>query len=303
MSYEPSPSQSLGPLSIGNVVNVGLRIYRDHFKLYYRLAFIGYLWLLVPIYGWAKFCAMFGLISRLAFREIIERPETVNEARRHVNPRMWSFFRAGILVSLITFLVSLITLGAAILVVFIISFVIGILIGVLGLIFGNSITLLDNLNTLPENSIAMTIIGLLVVIILMIVFFFGLSWFISRFLIYEIPLAIEENSIGARAAIGRSWKLTQGFILRIQGIVVVGFLISLPISIAVQIATFSIQTILSLLFPQESAIFAWLYLVLVFGLSFASGALLVPFWQAIKSVIYYDLCSRKEGIDLQLWGS
>ncbi|WP_293043893.1 hypothetical protein [Moorena sp. SIO1F2] len=57
------------------------------------------------------------------------------------------------------------------------------------------------------------------------------------------------------------------------------------------------------MFPQESAIFAWLYLVLVFGLSFASGALLVPFWQAIKSVIYYDLCSRKEGIDLQLWGS
>ncbi|NEQ59724.1 MAG: DUF975 domain-containing protein [Moorea sp. SIO4A1] len=302
MSYEPSPNQSLGPLSIGNVVNVGLRIYRDHFKLYYRLAFIGYLWLLVPIYGWAKFSAMFGLISRLAFREIIERPETVNEARSHVNPRMWSFLRAGILVSLITFgvaiLVSLIIWVAIMVIIVIIS----ILIGVLASISGNSSTILDSLDTLPENSVAMLIIGFLVLSIFMIAFFFGFIWFISRLLIYEIPLAIE-NPIGARAAIGRSWKLTQGFILRIQGIVVVGFLISLPISIAVQIATFIIQTILSLWFPQDSAIFIWLYLVLVFGLSFASGALLVPFWQAIKSVIYYDLCSRKEGIDLQLWGS
>ncbi|NEO92984.1 MAG: DUF975 domain-containing protein [Moorea sp. SIO3G5] len=302
MSYEPSPNQSLGPLSIGNVVNVGLRIYRDHFKLYYRLAFIGYLWLLVPIYGWAKFSAMFGLISRLAFREIIERPETVNEARRHVNARMWSFLRAGILVSLITFgvaiLVSLIIWVAIMVIIVLLS----ILIGVLASISGNSSTILDSLDTLPENSVAMLIIGFLVLSIFMIAFLFGFIWFISRLLIYEIPLAIE-NTIGARAAIGRSWKLTQGFILRIQGIVVVGFLISLPISIAVQIATFIIQTILSLLFPQESAIFIWLYLVLVFGLSFASGALLVPFWQAIKSVIYYDLCSRKEGIDLQLWGS
>ncbi|NEQ87923.1 MAG: DUF975 domain-containing protein [Moorea sp. SIO2I5] len=303
MSYEPSPSQSLGPLSIGNVVNVGLRIYRDHFKLYYRLAFIGYLWLLVPIYGWAKFSAMFGLISRLAFREIIERPETVNEARRHVNPRMWSFFRAGILVFLITFgvaiLVSLITWVAIMVIIVLLS----ILIGVLASIAGNSSTILDSLDTLPENSVAMVIIGFLVLSIFMIGFLFGLSWFIFRLFIYEITLAIE-NSIGARAAIGRSWKLTQGFILRIQGIVVVGFLISLPISIVVQIVILIIQNVLSLLFTEESAILAWLlYLVLVFGLTFASSALLVPFWQAIKSVIYYDLCSRKEGIDLQLWVS
>lgn len=31
------------PLGVGNVVSAGLRIYRDNFKKYYRLAFIAYL--------------------------------------------------------------------------------------------------------------------------------------------------------------------------------------------------------------------------------------------------------------------
>jgi len=35
-------------------------------------------------------------------------------------------------------------------------------------------------------------------------------------------------------------------------------------------------------------------------LSFASGALVTPFWQAMKAIIYYDLRSRKEGLDLQM---
>ena len=29
------------PLSVGNVISAGLRIYRDNFKNYYRLALIG----------------------------------------------------------------------------------------------------------------------------------------------------------------------------------------------------------------------------------------------------------------------
>jgi hypothetical protein len=30
------------------------------------------------------------------------------------------------------------------------------------------------------------------------------------------------------------------------------------------------------------------------------GALLIPFWQSIKAVIYYDLLTRKEGLGLEL---
>ncbi|MGK7877501.1 MAG: DUF975 domain-containing protein [Xenococcaceae cyanobacterium] len=278
MSKSPIPSQPIGPLSIGNVVSAGLRIYRDHFKLYYSLAFTAYLWVLVPIYGWAKFSAILGLISRLVFSEIIERPETVNEARRHVNPRMWNFFLAGLLVSLIF---SAAMLGVVI--------VFGIFFGILGIL----------LTAIFEQNLAAVVILTLLGLIAFIALIFGYIWLYSRLSIVELPIAIE-NQGDPGGAIGRSWNLTQGFVLRLQGIFLVAFLTTLPVSIVVQIADNIIQVVLAILLPQDSGIFVLLYVLLILSLSFASGALLIPFWQAIKAVIYYDLRSRREGLDLQI---
>src|SRR4028118_994496 len=103
-----SSSGQTGPLSVGNVVSASLRIYRDHFKSYFGLAFVASLWLFVPVIGWAKYSAISALISRLAFGEVSEKPETVSDARRQVNPRMWRFLWAGILTYLIFFGVSLV---------------------------------------------------------------------------------------------------------------------------------------------------------------------------------------------------
>lgn len=274
MSKNPSFRQPTGPLSVGNVVSAALRIYRDRFKLYYGLAFTAYLWILVPIYGWAKFSAISALISRLVFSELLERPETVNDARRHVNPRMWRFFWAGTLVSLIFF-------GIA----FVASIGFGLLVVVLGAILG-------------QNPTAIIIVSLLTVIAV-IVFLVVYIRLISRLFIVEVPLAIENN-MTANSAISRSWQLTEGFVGRLQWIVFVSFLITLPISIVVQIVTAIIQLLLAALFSADSPIFGLLYLVLVLAISLASGALLVPFWQAVKAVIYYDLRSRREGLGLNL---
>ena len=283
MSKSPSSSQPIAPLSIGNVVSAGLRIYRDHFKLYYGLAFKAYLWILVPIYGWAKFSAISGLISRLVFREIIERPETVNEAHRHVNPRMWDFFLAGLLIGLILF-------GA----MFGGGIVFGIVFAVLGMVLG---AILGDAGTV--GSVLLGIIAVIAFIFAVIAFIFGYIWLFSRLSIVELPIAIEDNG-KPTSAIGRSWNLTKRFVLRLQGVFFVAFLITIPISIVVQIVSSIIQIILALLLPSDSAIFGLLYFLLIFGLSFASGALLIPFWQAIKAVIYYDLRSRREGMGLQL---
>ncbi len=274
MSMNLSPPQPLGPLSVGNVVSASLRLYRDRFKLYYRLAFIGYLWVLIPIYGWAKFSAMTGLLSRLAFSELIERPETVNEARSHVMPRMWSFLGAGILVALILFGASM---GAAI--------AFGILAVVFGVILGQS----------TSSVIVLVLLGAIAAI----AFIVGYLWLTCRLLIVELPLAMEDN-VDATSAIGRSWKLTEGFVSRIVLIFTVGFLISLPISIAVQIVSLIVQGVLAALFTKGSGIFFLLYYVLILGLSFASGSLLIPFWQAVKTVLYYDLLNRREGLGLQV---
>jgi hypothetical protein len=282
MPKNPNPTQPMGSLSVGNVVSAAVRIYRDQFKLYYGLAFTAYLWVLLPIYGWAKFSAISALISRLAYTQVIERPETVNDARRHVMPRMWSFLGAGLLVGLITFGVGV---GVVVGAIFVVS-VFGILAGIVGTIVGQNATAI----------VIFILLGIIVFIALII----GYIRLVFRLFIIEMPLAIETN-VTATSTISRSLELTKGFASRLQGIVVVAFLVTIPVSIVVQIVITILQTVLTALFSTDSPIF-WLlfYFFITLPLSFASGALLIPFWQAIKAVIYYDLRSRKEGLGLEI---
>ena len=271
MPKKPSSALQTGPLSVGDVVNGGIRIYRDHFKSYFGLAFAANLWLLVPIYGWAKYSATLGLISRLAFGEVSEHPETVGDVRSEVNPRMWSFLGAGILTSLIYLVVSLVG---------------GIAIGILA----TAARTISGGNSL--------IIGLLVTVAV-IAFFILYLRVISQLFIVELPLAIENN-VTATSAISRSWELTKGSVSRILLIVFVGTLASLPIGIFVQIVSTIILLVLSTVLGGKSSLFFFVYYLLILGLSLLSGAIMLPFWQAIKAIIYYDLRSRKEGLGLQM---
>lgn len=279
MTNSFSSDQPLGPLSVGNVVSAALKIYRDRFAVYYKLAFRAYLWVIIPIYGWAKFAMISGLIARLAYGEVIEKPETVKEARRHVNPRLWTFFFAGLLVIVILFL--------SIIIYVIIS---SIAVGTIGAL---SQVLLNNLTWL-----GFIIIGLLS-ILGAVLFLGGLTWLFSRLSLAEMPICIEDISSPTQA-INRSWKLTKGLVVRLMSIFFIAFLITFPISGVIQISISVLQVTLSLIFPPDSAFFGVIYFVLVLMINFAAGALFVPFWQGIKAALYYDLRSRQEGIDLNL---
>ncbi len=264
------------PLTVGNVVSTGLRIYRDRFFDYFKLAFIGYLWVLVPIYGWAKYSAMTGLISRLAFGEVAEKPESIRDAQRFVKPKMWSFFGAGILVSLIFFFAMII----------------------LGVVFGIAIAIFGT--AVGQNFGAVSILlGIVLIFAGLLFFLFALTWLISRLLMVEVPLAVEEN-VNAINAISRSWQLTKGSIFRLQLIIFIGFLISLPITIVIQISSTIIQIILGFILSSNSELFSSLLVLLTIVISLAGGAFFTPFWQSIKAVIYYDLRVRREGLGLNL---
>lgn len=264
------------PLSVGNVVSAGLRIYRDNFKKYFKLALISYLWIFVPVYGWAKYSAIMGVISRLAFKEVAEQPETIRDAQRDVEPRKWYFLGAGLLTGLIFW-------GA----IFSYSFVFGILIAIVGAIVRNGAL-----------GILGTILGTLLVVSAIFVFFFGIIWLISKLFLIELPLAVEEN-VNATSAIGRSWQLTKGSVGRIQLIVFLVFLISMPIGILTNILSVILQLLTNAIAetaPALAAVAGLLYIVFLF----ASSALIVPIWQSIKAVIYYDLRVRREGMGIDL---
>lgn len=265
------------PLSVGNVVSAGLRIYRDNFKKYYKLAFIGYLWILVPVYGWAKYSAMMGLLSRLAYVEVAEQPETVRDARRYTNGKMWEFLVAGLLTSLIF-------LGAAIAYTILLA-IVG---AIAGVIFSQG-----------SNGI-LTIIGILLIVAAVFLFIFGFIWLISRLFLIELPLAIEEG-VNAASTIGRSWQLTKGSVGRIQLVVFIAFLISLPIGLVINVVGTILQLAIGAGYETAGSGGLGILATLVYFLFIlAAGALMIPFWQSIKALVYYDLRVRREGMGIDL---
>lgn len=274
MSQTLGSNDPIRPLSIGNVVSAGLRLYRSHLKQYFGLSVKAYLWILIPIYGWAKFLMISALISRLAFSELVNQPESTSTAQSQVNPKLWSFLVAAILVGLIL-------LGATIGLYILASILAALLIS-LGIGIGPS----------PASIAVLSLIGFVIFLALVAAFI----WIYSRYLVTELSLAIEEN-ISATTAIRRSWNLTKGFVLRIQGVVLVATLVSilvtLPIQVAAQLISFRLQ-------DSPSDPLTLLLFLLFIGLSLSSGAIVMPYWQAIKAVLYYDLLSRREGLGLQL---
>lgn len=273
------PSQ---PLSPGNVVTIAIALYRAHLKTYFRLALIAHLWLFIPIYGWGKYVAISGLISRLAFGELIHLPESVEDANRKLNQRVWSFFWAATLSTFLLFCsFMLIFLGSIILLAFV-----GGLIGLSSIIPPFSA---QN----PTIMILLIIIGIILYVAWLAAFFGGIAWYYSRWLIAEIPLAIEDG-ISGKESVDRSWELTKSSVRQIQGILLVWVLVSSPLTI-----WFSnlMQIVLTLARPGSNLeiIGDIIYILLAIAMSI----FLLPFWQVTKAVLYYDLRSRKEGLDLQ----
>lgn len=273
-----APSTSpLGPLNPGNVVSAGLRLYRDRFKTYFALSIKAILWLFVPIYGWAKYFMLTGVMARLAFRELINQPETPEQARLQVAPKLWSFFGLGLLILLIFFGLYFGLILVAVMV--------GIIVGLLAA--GLSIPLVGSDIGSALGVVMGSVIGLAL-------FFIGLIWIVSRLLIAEVPLAIEPQ-VTATEGISRSWELTKLSVIRIQFVVLAAFLITLPIILT----TNTIPQLAIEGYTNNTPAY-WTLNGLGFLLSLIGNVLTLPFWQAVKGVLYYDLRSRREGLDLKI---
>lgn len=372
-----SNSRSLSePLSVGNVVSAGLRIYRDNFKTYYIEALKGFLWgyvsllgilavfstvligissvqgnlnlgitialsclvfrlvdiyskrnfamrlvlgvlvnglvyilvyilgflavviftsasqgnlamklvlvilalvlvvvlVIAQIYGLAKMASINGMIGRLAYQEVVEQPESIPEARLRVKPRLWSFLLANILLGLIFFGILIIP-----------TIILGILAAIMGGLFA-------------QGNPTIELVLVAVVFILVIALVFGFIWFYSRLAFVDLAIAIDGIQEPTKA-IGRSWNLTQGFVVKIQIIFFIAFLLTIPLSIISNVGTLFLQN------SSTGSIINLILTVLTVILTVLTGALLLPFWQSIKAVIYYDLLTRKEGFGLNLGDS
>lgn len=298
----------MGPLSVGNIVSAALVLYRSHLKQYLSIALRAYLWSFIPalvfgpflllittqtiqpsaswlivlilpllFYCLAKFLTNSALISRLAFCELTNKPENTGTGRNHLKPYLWSFFKIAIRVGFSM-------LGVYVSLLFVISLTFGLLGFVLGLV----------LNNIFGSLFFSSILGVLLIIVGIIALIFGLLRYFSRWIISEVPLAIEQE-INSGQSVARSWELTKNSVGRIQLIAVIAFLVTLPI---IGITSYIPQIIL-IMVGQDSP-FYWIVYSSSLLTGLVGGILVLPFWQSIKAVLYYDLRMRREGLGMQL---
>ena len=268
------------PLSVGNVVSAGLRIYRDNFKKYYRLAFIGALWSWIPIYGWAKFYTMQGLISRLAYGEITEKPETVKDANRYVKARLWSFLGAALLVALKIFL--------------------GYIVGGIVIILGTGILVIAITTGLKAlfgdiGASVGSIISVIIIIGAVVLFIGYLTRLLASFFVSELPLSLEDD-MNASKALKRSQELTKGYLVNLVFILLISSAISFPLWGVI----FALQLLPQFIQVSDLALPSSIFVLLSYVFNTITSALIVPFWQSIKAVVYCDLRVRREGMGIDL---
>lgn len=327
MATSSDPQGLIHPLNVGNVVSAGLRLYRDHFKQYSGLALMATLWSLVPFLGliafglfaalivhispkiWAillllipawfvlalycsaKVFARSAAIGRLVFGELTQQPEAASQASRYTRSRMWSFL-------LLNVVLGLLFVGIFLVGYFLLAIVIGISIAVLGgsaLQSSSPETFISALMSNPASAIA----TILIILALILLFLGFLLWLGSRFAVASLPLAVESGVDGPQS-IGRSWSLTSKSAWRIALILFVAGLITTPLYILSWLIGGVFDGVLSVIASPDSPS----YTALSFGISYILGLvvniLVLPLWQAIRAVIYYDLRSRREGLGLQL---
>ena len=306
-------------LKIGNIIKTAWSIYRSRFKEYYRLALTNSFWIFVPVYGWAKYAAMMGLLARLAYGDVAGNSETTVEAKRYVKPKTWLFFGAGLMSSLV-FYIELFAVGILLLIV-------------------------SAILTIANPYIAFSNLFGLAISILSIYSFY---WIMSHLFLYELPLAVGKNT-NVRQSRDISWKLATESVLSLQIIIFGFFLVYGLFYFLLQVLTgiidnevtlqssgsiinsHSFSCLLTLLkeaffffgsifvpaFSSAfhilgsylfSSVFNWisysiseLISIIMFAiLNIAVGALFIPFWQSLKAVAYYQLNLPSENTNREL---
>jgi uncharacterized RDD family membrane protein YckC len=313
----------LQPLSPGNTVNAGIRLYRAHFKEYSGIAITTVLWiagllilavpiafifyavlpsaiatlLIIPLgfvlsfYCFGRYLAGSAAISRLVFKELLGEPETAKDAKRFTNARAWGFWVIGLILFVLFFALII---GMYLALAIVLALILG-SIGGFTALQNNSFGALEGLVRNPATAIAL-FLGILALIIF---FTIAWTWVAARFAITELPYGIEPETKAADS-VGRSWTLTQKNIWHTVIVLFISSLIMVPVSVVFQIISSILQLVLvGLPGTDNSAVLGIVYLA-SFALGLLGIVITLPIAQSIKGVLYFDLRNRREGLKLQL---
>ncbi|BCX13163.1 MAG: hypothetical protein KatS3mg067_2101 [Thermosynechococcus sp.] len=293
-------------LSSGNVVTIALELYRHRGNRYFLLSLFAHAWFFlltiaavlivavalivggilagainnvalflllggigilvaVPFYlfGWTRLMASGALLSRCIYAALTALEESESEARGFIFPKMWNYLLATLIVSFILLLVYMV-LGA---------------IGYLLYLVGSPLVQLleRNIQTEPARDLFFLsfFLGILLLVLLALLV---ISYFVARLSLVDVVLALEPECTPLKS-IRRSWQLTQGQAWHTLTVFFVASLATIPAHLL-------------------GSILNSVVIIPVAGLFVA--VVLLPLWQGIKAVLYWDLPVRNEGAAFQV---
>lgn len=293
-------------LSSGNVVTIALELYRHQGNRYFLLSLFAHAWfflltiaavlivavalimggvlangmdaltplLLLPgigllvalpfyLFGWTRLMASGALLSRRIYAVLTAFEESESEARRFIFPKMLNYLLATLIVGFILLIVYGV-LGA---------------IGYLIYLVGSPLVqfLEQNIQTEPARSLFF-LTFLLSILLLVLLALLVISYFMVRLSLVDVVLALEPDCTPLKS-VRRSWQLTQGQAWHTLTVFFVASLATIPANLL-------------------GSIINSVVIIPVAGLFVA--VLLLPLWQGIKAVLYWDLRVRNEGAAFQV---
>ncbi|OKH30540.1 hypothetical protein NIES2119_30735 [[Phormidium ambiguum] IAM M-71] len=267
-------------LNPGNIVTSGLQIYRSRLKSYFIISLIAHFWLIIPLLGWAKFFANAALISRLVFQEVTGNSETLQSAQKQVNQKLVGFLLSAFIVTVVVY----ISFNFLLIVIVIIG------IRLSPFLYSSVYAYVPKSNLLQTLAFLTYV---LFIVFLIGIFIASVISVYAQFFITEVILAVENN-INMWNALKKSNKLISSYGFRPQLIITIASLVCLPVLLLNQIFLSLLDFGFNLLKLDNST-----FLLVINVSSFLLiNVILLPFWQATKALVYYDIQNRREGLTL-----
>ncbi|NEO84848.1 MAG: hypothetical protein F6J87_11425 [Spirulina sp. SIO3F2] len=320
MTNTEFPKQLPLPMSVGNLINIAIQIYRAQFTLYLGWAMRAALWLVATFWLWSLMSLLIGAIasvtsdqiglqvflivasiviqliigsycisrsiicgatiSRLSYQTLLQSSETIQLAHQFVRARRRQLLSATTNVYF-TFFMVYIGVGIIVSVVF---YLIGNMFGV----------------NFWSGQLGQTIVVIGIVLFLFSIYA-ALLFCFARLFVCDTILAVEDG-VAVKKPDNMSWKLTQDNTLRIIAVVLTTGVIMMPSLLLLQVITHYIFLLYDGAFHYPSSDFIGFWFNFLLGLTVRILCIFVflPLWKILQSTVYYDLKARKEGIDLQL---
>lgn len=263
-------------LTVGNTVTASVALYKNQWREFLKLSAIAHLWLLVPIYGWARHLAIAAWISQLSLQKLNNDLEFNSQEKYFSIRSLGIFFIVAVLASIVPFILSFLV-------------IIILIYAWLYLEQMVSPTILASIFNLIEENVPKSIFSWIIVISLYLI----ASWFHVRFFLTDLVFTIEKK-LRIFTIIKQSYLLTKNNSFKIFMIIGLSLLVISPIWLTIyfliSIFLTSILTILNNVVPNllksDSIYVAVFYLICWTSIV---NLLVMPFWRSLKAVTFYRL--------------